>query len=105
MESQFKQIPDPDSGWQQISSFALTFDCYEYCGSYENCKRIVEEKKHDTLNNLRTCLFFEVTKWNWDEKVPAGNEMDYIKYLLETIKEKSFSEIEEPIPLLEAATS
>jgi hypothetical protein len=38
---------------------SLTFNGYNVWGSFETCAEIANAQRHDSLTNLRTCLFFE----------------------------------------------
>jgi len=51
-------IPSVSAGMSEILDFALTFNGYRNAGSFEACAEIARSKRHDTLSNLRTCLFF-----------------------------------------------
>ena len=50
-------LPKPDDR-QAVTAFALAFNGYEYHGSFEACSREAKAKRRDTLEALRTELFF-----------------------------------------------
>lgn len=79
-------IPSLDADWETISDFAITFDGYEASGSIEACTKIANEKKHDSLDNLRICLFFEQRKWRWNDENPDAEAMIYIRSVLEKMR-------------------
>ena len=56
---QLGDVPSPDGGWDEIGAFALTFNGYEYWGSFEESGAVANERRHETIADLRTCLFFE----------------------------------------------
>lgn len=91
-------IPPADrENQQEIKEFALTFDGYEYWGSFDACADVANrwlqtwQKKRelpDSLTDLRTCLFFEQRRWNH-----FGHELDqeaqlYIIALVNAIRAK-----------------
>jgi len=43
-ELKLQDIPVPSSGWSEIGNFALTFNGYEACGSFEQCADIASSK-------------------------------------------------------------
>ncbi len=87
------KIPDPSASMEEIWTFALTFDAYELHGSFEACSSIANERRHDSLDDLRTCLFFEQRKHRNDEQSPyykgeSQDEIDYVTELVRLIREK-----------------
>ncbi|MDB5300421.1 MAG: hypothetical protein JWO87_2084 [Phycisphaerales bacterium] len=84
-------VPDESADWQAISLFALTFNGYEANGSLENCAAIANERRNETLSDLRTCLFFEQRRWRHYGDEPDDKAMAYIRYLLEQIRGKLVS--------------
>ena len=81
-------IPGLEAYWEEIFAFALTFDGYRHCGSFENCARIAHEKRHDTLDDLRTCLFFEQRVWHGQDEIPQGEHLENFRYLVQAIRDK-----------------
>ena len=80
-------VPSEGATWFEILAFALTFDGYEYWGSFERCEAFAEAKGHATLTGLRTCLFFEQRKWrNGDEGEPSSKTERYWRLLLRKIR-------------------
>lgn len=91
-------LPSPGADWEEIMEFALRFDGYEYWGSFEKCAKIANEWSDrfardgslpDNLAELRTCLFFEQRRYRHFERAPEGEEMVYIRALVEAIRERS----------------
>jgi hypothetical protein len=81
-------IPKPDSDWGDILPFAHSFDGYMVMGSFEACATVANQRRHDTLTELRTCLFFEARRWRHFGEDPDPSEMEYIHGLLNQIRDK-----------------
>ena len=80
-------IPAPDASRDEIERFALTFDAYGVWGSFARCAEIAEARRHDSLTNLRTCLFLEQRKMYWsDPAEPDDEQMAYVRSLIEKIR-------------------
>lgn len=80
-------IPAPGATWTQIGEFALTFDGYEYWGSFEKCAEIANGHNPQDLIELRTCLFFEQRRWRHYGLTPEDEDLDYIRGLVESIRD------------------
>lgn len=76
------KLPSPAAEWAEIDRFALTFDGYKHWGSFEQCAEIANAKRHDTLTDLRTCLFFEQRRWRHFGSAPDEEDMTYIHSVL-----------------------
>jgi hypothetical protein len=83
-------IPLSSAEWQEIAQFALTFDGYKANGSFDACSKIANVRRHETINDLRTCLFFEQRRWRHFGEAPDEKGMEYIRSLLEQIRLKLF---------------
>jgi hypothetical protein len=91
-----KDIPEADARWRRgIDLFAYSYDGYKHknCAKLANATKKTFEKKKQipkslTLNQLRTCLFFEQRRWRHFEKDPDAENMFYIRSLVEAIREK-----------------
>jgi hypothetical protein len=82
-----RDIPLPDASWNEILNFALTFDGYEYWGSFERCAAVAEARSPGTITGLRTCLFHEQRCWrNGDEAPPNKKTLKYWKSLVHKIR-------------------
>jgi hypothetical protein len=81
-------IPPISADFTEIGPFALTFNGYNYWGSFNRCAEIANRRKHDTLTELRTCLFFEQRRWHHFDRFPDEKAMEYLKGLIEAIREK-----------------
>lgn len=90
-------VPPPDADWGWIGHFALTFNGYEYWGSFEACGTMANQWREawqkarllpSTLTELRTCLFFEQRRWHHAGYDPDAEAMTYIRALLEAIRAK-----------------
>lgn len=81
-------VPPPNADWLQIAEFALTFDGYEHSGSSNKCAAIADARRHRTLSDLRTCLFFEQRRWHHFGNEPDDESMTYIRTVIEKIRHK-----------------
>lgn len=79
-------IPDGDSDWHTISEFALTFDAYEHWGSFEACAAVANAPLHNSLTELRTCLFFEQRRWRHFGETPNSPALAYVRELVEQLR-------------------
>ena len=80
-------IPSPSATWTEIGEFALTFNGYEYWGSFAKCAEIANARDPQDLLELRTCLFFEQRRFRHFGWAPDGEDMDYIRGLVELVRE------------------
>jgi hypothetical protein len=81
-------IPAARANWNTVSKFALTFDGYKVWGSFHACAEIANARRHDTLTDLRTCLFFEQRRWRHFAEAPDRKAMRYVRNLIELIRER-----------------
>ena len=88
-------LPQPGTGWYEISGFAHTFNGYEYWGAFEKCGEIANSIRDEykssgvlstNLTDLRTCLFFEARRWRHYGYEPNEEAMRYIHALVEAIR-------------------
>jgi hypothetical protein len=82
------QIPGDDAEWDEIADFARTFNAYEHCGSFARCADIANARQADTLEDLRTCLFFEQRRWRHFGEDPDEDAMSYIRGLITQMRAK-----------------
>ena len=97
-------VPAADADYYgTIVQFALTWDGYAYWGSFDPCAEIAnrwagsfrrEGRLPDTLEELRTCLFFEQRRWRHFDEDPDEVAVGYIRALLEAIREQVRDRIE-----------
>jgi hypothetical protein len=78
-------VPSRDADWDTISQFALTFDGYGCWGSFDKCAEIANARSHESLTELRTCLFFEQRRWRHFGQGPDADEMKYVRELIDKI--------------------
>ncbi len=81
-------VPRSDADWSAIGKFALTFNGYEACGTFEMCAEIANAGRHGSLTNLRTCLFFEQRRWRHFGEDPDEETMKYIRDVVEQIRDR-----------------
>lgn len=82
------KLPPPDATWEEIGRFALTFDGYKNCGIFEACAEVANARRTESLSDLRTCLFFEQRRWRHVGDEPGGEDLRYIRALLEQIRRR-----------------
>jgi hypothetical protein len=83
-----EDVPLPDSAFDEIARFAYTFGGYEQVGSFEQCAEIANQRKHDTLTQLRACLFFEQRRARHTGQDADDNEVEYQRELVRLIRTK-----------------
>ncbi|RMF79990.1 MAG: hypothetical protein D6744_08610 [Planctomycetota bacterium] len=64
-----EDLPPPDADWNTISEFALTFDGYDYWGSFEKCSAVSKRPDPATLPEIRTCLFMLQRRARWSDPI------------------------------------
>lgn len=79
-------VPEPDAAFDRISKFAASFDGYRQWGSFEKCAEIANAERHDTLTNLRTCLFFEWRRWHHFGDEPDADAQEQWRGLVREIR-------------------
>jgi hypothetical protein len=79
-------IPPPDAEWGTIAEFALTFNGYKRWGSFAQCAEIANAERHGSLDDLRTCLFFERQRWQHFGDEPDEEALSYIRGVVEKIR-------------------
>lgn len=55
-------VPMPDAPIDEINKFARTFNAYEAFG-FDGAAEIANERRQNTITEMRTCLFFEQRRW------------------------------------------
>lgn len=82
-------VPKADASIFEFEDFAYTFNAYESQPSVSAIYRITRDKRHHTLDQLRTCLFIEFRdKWklgpqHFDE---GSEEVEYLRLLITKIR-------------------
>lgn len=86
-----RQVPKPGTGWQQVSTFALTFDGYAYRGhglgswANEHVRAFSRDGTLDrdlSLRDLRALLFYEQRRFHHFGTAPAPDDEPYTCALL-----------------------
>ena len=72
-----------DDRWAMLAS---TFNAYEYHGSNHRVTEIAKARKHDTLTDLRTCLFFEWRRASHYTYL-TDEHWSYIQSIMQKIRE------------------
>jgi hypothetical protein len=85
-ELELADIPPADADWGEIGRFALTYNGYKVLGSFEVCAEIANARRHGSLAELRTCLFFEHRRWRHFGRAPDHEAMAYIQSIVEKIR-------------------
>ena len=75
-------VPGVDASWDVIEAFSLTYNGYEANGSFEACAKIANARRHETVNDLRTCLFFEQRRWRHFGDGPDSEAIAYARSLV-----------------------
>lgn len=83
-----KNIPEPDADLFSIGDFALTYDGNVEAGSADRCTEIARERRAETLDDLRTCLFMMQRSWHHGGWAPQGTDETYMRDLVRQIREK-----------------
>lgn len=79
-------IPASDADWHSIGEFALSYDGYQRWGSFEKCAEIANAQRRGSLDELRTCLFFEQRRWRHFGDAPDAASIAYIRAIIEKIR-------------------
>lgn len=81
-------VPAAEADWETIQRFALTFDGYAASGSSDKCAEVANARRHGSLTELRTCLFFEQRRWRHFGEDPDAEAMQYIRDVLGKIRSR-----------------
>lgn len=95
-ELKSSDVPSADADWKEIVQFAHTLDGYLEAGSLDAASTIANKylnaspKLLDalTLAELRISLFFEQRRWNHYGRKPEGDDLNYIRSLVEEIRSR-----------------
>lgn len=66
-------IPGHDAIEDEITTFALSFDGYEYWGSMAACFAVAERRGHNTIAELRSRVFIEQRRGHWTDVDTSRN--------------------------------
>jgi hypothetical protein len=92
-------VPSLKETWCAIEQFALTFKGYDWAGSFEKCAELANSTRETyddskerhlprlTSDELRACLYFEQRRSHHSDYTPEGEDLLYIRALLERIRE------------------
>lgn len=87
------QIPDINSSWGTIATFALTFNGYVFAGGFTQlsdlCNKVALNPENASLDELRACLFFlqRASRFCGDEGCPS--DLDQARELLKLMHVKN----------------
>lgn len=79
-------IPPVEADLDALIAFAHTFDGYRHWGSFEQCAEIANAQDHESLEKLRTCLFFEARRWRHFGEDPDTDAEQYWRKLVAAIR-------------------
>ena len=80
-------VPLSSAGVHDLFHFALSYQGYDEAG-HDQCGEIANARRNDTLHALRTCLFFEQRRWHHFGETPDGEDLEYLRSLVERIRGK-----------------
>lgn len=83
-----EQIPSSDGSWSEISRFAHTFNGYEFHGSFEKCAEVAHSENLNTLDELRTGLFFLLRSIRHGGEGPSDSDLEFARNLIGRIRQK-----------------
>jgi len=83
-----EHLPPPDASWSEIAAFALTFDGYEANGGFEAAADIANAQRHDSLSDLRTCLFFKQRRQRHAYGPPSAESLAYLRGVVQEIRRR-----------------
>lgn len=83
-----RSIPSAKADVGALERFALTFNGFEHCGSFDSCAEVANARKHDTLSDLSTCLCFEQRRWHHFGESPDDAALANWRELIEKIRLK-----------------
>ena len=98
-ELSIAHLPAKGADYWQISEFALSFNGYTYHGDNDICAEIANSRRHDSLADLRTCLFFEQRRYRHFGCDPEGDDLTYILGLVNKITDIVMSSKARPKPI------
>lgn len=81
-------IPSPEASVEEIAEFAHSFDGYKAEKSPEACAALANRRFDDTLDDLRSCLFFEHRRWRHFGEEPDAEAAAYFRWLVEAIRQR-----------------
>ena len=81
-------LPAADGPFTAIVQFAQTFKGYEELGSFAQCAEVANQRRHDTLTELRACLFFEQRRARHTGESVDADEEAYQRDLVVQIRSK-----------------
>ncbi len=93
-------VPDSHASINEIFRFALSFDGYK--GGFEHCAQIANPaieawrnsgRLPDSLEDLRTSLFFEQRRWRHFGETPDEETTRYLRDLVRAIADLSGGEV------------
>lgn len=90
-------LPAADATWNQIAVFASSYNGYDHWSSHAECVEVANsaaefyEKLGElpaTLDELRTCLFFEYQRYLDYGWTPDEKRMEYLRAVVEEIRRR-----------------
>lgn len=85
-ELKISDLPPINASWQQIASFALTFDPKEIGYYGEDAAQLSNAKSTSGLAELRAHLYVEQRRWNHFGKEPDSGTLEQLRNVLEWLR-------------------
>lgn len=86
-------VPSPDASIDEILRFAETYS-YEDAGGFQAAASVANSRRHKSLDDLRTCLFFEFRRWRHYGVEPSEEALLYFRELLVSIETELHNRLE-----------
>jgi hypothetical protein len=81
-------VPSDVADVESLIRFAHTFAGYCHWESFERCAEVANRRDHDSLDALRTCLFFQARSWRHCGEDPDDEALIYWRFLVSEIRDR-----------------
>jgi hypothetical protein len=88
LELKASDLPPPNTSWQKLSQFALTFDPREIGTYAEKSADLGNAAESRAISELRAHLFVEQRRWNHFGRQPDLKTFELLKQVLEWLRRK-----------------
>jgi len=79
-------VPSEGATLDEILEFAHTYNAYEEQGNFHIAAEIANRRADDSLEDLRTCLFFEARRWRHFGDDPDPGAEQYIRSVVAPVR-------------------